>query len=193
LTKVWLTVFPLLSKDSLTIKKENLYILLEKSDSVRFQASKSFNSSYETPYEHRIISGIEKDELCHLPLLVEKQNGLFVMITEADLYNYPGLWLKGTGKAEFTATNPPYPKKLRYTGSVYGHGQISETENFIAKVNGTRTYPWRIFAVAGNETELVENNMVYLLASPNVIGRCFVDKTGSGNVRLVGEKQHLRR
>jgi alpha-glucosidase len=156
-------------KDSLTIKKENLYILLEKSDSVRFQASKSFNSSYETPYEHRIISGIEKDELCHLPLLVEKQNGLFVMITEADLYNYPGLWLKGTGKAEFTATNPPYPKKLRYTGSVYGHGQISETENFIAKVNGTRTYPWRIFAVAGNETELVENNMVYLLATPNVI------------------------
>ncbi|HSM47473.1 MAG TPA: glycoside hydrolase family 97 N-terminal domain-containing protein, partial [Draconibacterium sp.] len=137
--------FSTVSKDSLTITKENLDILLEKSDSVRFQASKSFNSSYETPYEHRIISGIEKDELCHLPLLVEKQNGLFVMITEADLYNYPGLWLKGTGKAEFTATNPPYPKKLRYTGSVYGHGQISETENFIAKVNGTRTYPWRIF------------------------------------------------
>jgi alpha-glucosidase len=156
-------------KDSLNITKENLDILLEEIDSVRFQASKSFNSSYETPYEHRVISGIEKEELCHLPLLVEKQNGLFVMITEADLYNYPGLWLKGTGKAAFAGTNPPYPKKLRYTGSVYGHGQIAETENFIAKVNGTRTYPWRIFAVAGNETELVENNMVYLLASPNVL------------------------
>ncbi|KAF0239565.1 MAG: hypothetical protein FD181_153 [Prolixibacteraceae bacterium] len=155
--------------DSLTITKENLIISLEESDSIRFQASKSFNSSYETPYEHRIISAIEKDELCHLPLLVEKQNGLFVMITEADLYNYPGLWLKGTGKAGFTATNPPYPKKLNYSGSVYGHGQIAETENFIAKVNGARTYPWRIFAIAGNETELVENNMVYLLASPNVL------------------------
>jgi alpha-glucosidase len=156
-------------KDSITIYKENLNINLEISDSVRFQASKSFNSSYETPYEHRIISGIEKDELCHLPLLVEKQNGLFVMITEADLYNYPGLWLKGTGKAAFTATNPPYPKKLSYTGSIYGHGQISETENFIAKVTGTRTFPWRIFAVASDETELIANNMVYLLATPNVL------------------------
>ena len=161
--------FSTFSKDSLIILKENLNINLEASDSVRFQASKSFNSSYETPYEHRIISGIEKNELCHLPLLVEKQNGLFVMITEADLYNYPGLWLKGTGKADLTGTNPPYPKKLNYTGSVYGHGQISETENFIAKVAGIRTFPWRIFAVASDETELIANNMVYLLATPNVL------------------------
>jgi alpha-glucosidase len=157
------------AKDSLIVYRENLNISLDESDSIRFQASKSFNSSYETPYEHRIISGIEKDELCHLPLLVEKQNGLFVMITEADLHNYPGLWLKGTGKAEFEATHPPYPKKLRYTGSIYGHGQIAETENFIAKVNGTRTYPWRIFAVADDEIQLTDNNMVYLLATPNVL------------------------
>ena len=49
------------------------------------------------------------------------------------------------------------------------HGQIAESENFIAKVDGTRTYPWRIFAVADDEIELVDNNMVYLLASPNVL------------------------
>jgi alpha-glucosidase len=157
------------SKDSLIVYRENLNINFEESDSIRFQASKSFNSSYETPYEHRLITGIEKDELCHLPLLVEKQNGLFVLVTEADLYNYPGLWLKGNGKAIFTGTNPPYPKKLNYTGSVYGHGQIAESENFIAKVNGTRTYPWRIFAVASDETELIANNMVYLLATSNVL------------------------
>lgn len=156
-------------KDSLIISKENLVLNFEASDSVRFQASESFNSSYETPYEHKNISGIEKNQLCHLPLLVEKKNGLFVMITEADLYNYPGLWLKGTGKAQFEAANPPFPKKLKYTGSIYGHGQIAEPENFIAKVNGTRTYPWRIFGVASNETELIANNMVYLLATPNVL------------------------
>ena len=157
------------SKDSLTIYRENLSINLEESDSIRFQASKSFNSPYETPYEHRIISEIAKEELCHLPLLVEKQNGLFVMITEADLYNYSGLWLKGTGKAAFAGTNPPYPKKLNYNGSIYGHGQIAESENFIAKVSGKRTYPWRIFAVASDETELIANNMVFLLATPNIL------------------------
>lgn len=157
------------AKDSLIIRKENFILRFETGDSVRFQASETFNSSYETPYEHRIISGIEKGLLCHLPLLAEKQNGLFVMVTESDLYNYPGLWLKGTAEAKFGATNPPYPKKLKYTGSIYGHGQISEAENFIAKVAGTRTFPWRIFGIAENEAELVDNNMVYLLASPNAL------------------------
>ncbi len=155
------------AKDSLTIFKENLNIQLAETDSVRYQPSKSFNSSYETPYEFRKISGIENGNLCHLPALIEKQNGSFVMITEADLYNYPGLWLCGTGKAALNAINPPFPKKYSYSGSIYVHGQISEKEEFIAKVKGTRTFPWRIFAVAEKEAELISNNMVYLLASPS--------------------------
>ena len=157
------------AKDSMIITRENLQLNFAEKDSVRFQASETFNSSYETPYEHKLISDIKKDQLCHLPLLVEKANGLFVMVSEADLYNYPGLWLKGSGAAQLAGTNPPYPKKLYYTGSVYGHGQIAENEKFIAKVAGTRTFPWRIFAVADNEIQLVDNNMVYLLASPNVL------------------------
>jgi alpha-glucosidase len=157
------------AKDSLIITKENLAVDFEVKDSVRFQGSESFNSSYETPYEHKIISEIEKGGLCHLPLLVEKQNGFFVLVTESNLFDYPGLWLKGTGSGQFEGTNPPYPKKLRYTGSIYGHGQIAETENYIAKVAGTRSYPWRIFAIADDEKGLVSNNMVYLLSTPNVI------------------------
>lgn len=156
-------------KDSLIIYKENLSVDFDAIDSVRFQASTTFNSSYETPYEHKLITQIEKNSLCHLPLLVEKQEGFFVMITEADLYNYPGLWLKGTGNNKFEGTNPPFPKKLKYTGSIYGHGQITEAENFIAKVAGTRTFPWRIFALANDEKELISNNMVYLLATPNAL------------------------
>lgn len=157
------------AKDSLIIYKENLSVDFDANDSVRFQASTTFNSSYETPYEHKLITEIEKNSLCHLPLLVEKQNGFFVMITEADLYNYPGLWLKGTGSNKFEGTNPPFPKKLKYTGSIYGHGQIAETENFIAKVAGTRSFPWRIFAIANDEKELISNNMVYLLSTPNAL------------------------
>jgi alpha-glucosidase len=153
-------------KDSLIVIKENLNIQLDPNDSLRFQPSKSFNSSYETPYEFKKISAIDNGNLCHLPALVEKQNGSFVMITEADLYNYPGLWLSGTGKSELKATNPPFPRKYNYSGNIYGYGQIAEKEDFIAKVKGSRTFPWRIFAVAGSEAGLINNNMVYLLASP---------------------------
>lgn len=157
------------SKDSLRIIRENLDLYFETSDSARFQSSETFNSAYETPYEHMKLSEIETGKLCNLPLLVEKQNGLFVMITEANLYNYPGLWLKGTGKPQLSAVNPPYPRTLTTTGSAYIRNQVAGTYDYIAKVNGSRTYPWRIFAVGDNEKNLIVNNMVYLLASPCAI------------------------
>ncbi len=154
------------SKDSLTIIRENLDVYLDASDSVRFQSSETFNSAYETPYQHAKVSEIPKDKLCNLPVLIEKQNGLFVMITEADLYNYPGLWLKGTGHMQLSATNPSRPKTLTSAGSEYVRNQVAGTYNYVARVNGTRTFPWRIFAVAGDEKDLISNSLVYLLASP---------------------------
>jgi alpha-glucosidase len=154
------------SKDSLIINKENLSIQFHEGDSVRYQSSKSFNSAYETPYEHDVLSEMETPKLCYLPMLVEKGKGPFIMVTESDLYNFPGLWLRNRGGAVLEALHPPYPKALNYSGSVYGHGQVQETYDFIAKVEGQRSYPWRIFAVAENEEKLIENNLVYLLASP---------------------------
>ncbi len=151
-------------KDSVTIYRENLDIYLDSSDSARFQSSETFNSAYETPYEHQGIREIPKDKLCSLPFLVEKQNGTFVMITESDLTDYPGLWLKGTGLAQLSGTNPPYPKVFTSNVSPYNLGQVADTYGFTARVKGARTFPWRIFAIAGNEKELVSNNMVYLLA-----------------------------
>ncbi|MFO7575892.1 MAG: glycoside hydrolase family 97 N-terminal domain-containing protein, partial [Bacteroidales bacterium] len=47
------------SRDSLVILRENIDIMFEKSDSARFQSSKTFNSAYETPYEHDAISNIQ--------------------------------------------------------------------------------------------------------------------------------------
>ena len=155
------------AKDSLTIIRENLSIQLHESDSLRYQSSKSFNSSYETPYEHDRFGDMELDKRCYLPMLAEKKNGSFVMLTESDLYNFPGLWIENKGKAVLKGLHPPYPKAYKYSGNVYSHGQLLETYDYIAKVKGERSYPWRIFAVADNEEELIENNLVYLLASPS--------------------------
>jgi alpha-glucosidase len=157
--------FSTTAKDSLTVIKENLSVHLHKSDSVRFQSSESFKSSYETPYEHDIFRDMKPGKLCSLPILAEKQDGSFIMIAESDLYNFPGLWLRNGGNASLDGLHPPYPKSFNYSGNVYGHGQIVESYDFIARVQGTRTYPWRIFAVANHEEDLVQNNMVYLLAS----------------------------
>ena len=156
-------------KDSLKIVNENLDLYFEQGDSVWFQSSETFSSPYETPYEHKDINDIGKGRLCNLPVLIEKQNGTFIMITESDLYDYPGMWLAGTCKEQLSAVHPKYPEKLTGSRSEYNRNQVEQTRDYIAWVNGTRSFPWRIFAIADNEKELVDNNMVYLLASPSVI------------------------
>jgi alpha-glucosidase len=45
----------------------------------------------------------------------------------------------------------------------------NSTCEYIARVEGRRTYPWRIFAVADTEAGLIDNHMVYLLASPSKV------------------------
>lgn len=162
--------FSISEKDSLRIIRETMDLYLDKSDSVRFQSSETFNSPYETPYEHENITGIKSGKLISLPMMIEKQDGPLVMVTESDLYDYPGLWFKGTGQAQLSAINPPCPKSLTTTGSTYVRNQVAGTHDYIAQVKGNRTYPWRIFAIAGDEKELVSNSMVYLLASPCSIG-----------------------
>ena len=158
------------SKDTLTIYRENLNIYLDGGDSIRFQSSETFNSAYETPYENNGLEKIEKDKLCNLPLLVKKRSGEFLLVTESDLYDYPGLWLKGTGQNQLSSAHPFYPRTFTATTSVYTSKQVDAAQNYIARVNGTRTYPWRIFAVASSEKDLIDNNMVYLLASPCTLG-----------------------
>lgn len=158
--------FTISGKDSLRIVKENLDLYFETGDSLRFQSSETFNSAYETPYEHQKVQDIKTGRLISLPLLVEKTDGTFLMVTESDLYDYPGLWFSGTGESKLSAINPPYPKSLTNTGSTYVRNQVAGYYNYVARVIGTRTYPWRIFAVAEKEEDLIENNMVYLLASP---------------------------
>ena len=153
-------------KDSLTVLKENLQVKFERGDSARFQASRSFVSNWETPYEHWQMDEIEKGRLINLPVLVKKGNGPFVMFAESDLFDFPGLWALSTGSDLLEITHAPFPKRLNYDGNIYGQGKVAETEDFIAKVKGTRTFPWRIFAVAEDESGLVTNNLVYLLSTP---------------------------
>ncbi|MCF3107357.1 glycoside hydrolase family 97 protein [Niabella sp. CC-SYL272] len=153
------------AKDSLVVLHEQLSLQFAAGDTARFQASESISSAYETPYEMQPLSGIAPGRLCNFPFLVQKKDGRFLMLTESDLYDYPGLWLTGTGTNRLEVTNPAYPQTLDYSGSIYNHGQVKTRSGFIARVSGTRSFPWRIIAVADQEADLIQNNMVYLLAS----------------------------
>ena len=91
-----------------------------------------------------------------------------VTILESDLRSYPGMFLKADGH-QLTACFAPYPKAMDYH-RWRGMSYVSETEDYIAKSSGRRTYPWRVLAITEKDTDMPVNNLVYALAAPNQIG-----------------------
>ncbi|MCP3933301.1 MAG: glycoside hydrolase family 97 protein [Bacteroidetes bacterium] len=152
--------------DSVIVDSENFDIEFAERDSIYFQPSKTFNSCYETPYEHLAINDVGPEGYCCLPALVKKQNGINVLITESDLGDYPGLWLKGRANSSLTSAHAGYPVSFKYEGNAYRQGQVKKHASYIAKTSGNRTYPWRIFAIAENDADLISNTLVYQLAKP---------------------------
>ncbi len=156
-------------QEDVLVNKENFSLLFATTDSIILQKSTTFNSSYETPYEHSAVKDVTKEGYGCLPALVKKENGTNIIVTESDLVNYPGLWLKATGTTTMISAFPGYPVSFKMEGSPYVHGQVKEHAGFIAKVEGNRSYPWRIFGIAENDAELLSNTLVYQLASPSEI------------------------
>ena len=105
--------------------------------------------------------------LAFLPVTID-ETVRKVTIMESDLEAYPGMFLHAEGlnlKASF-AKYPKTTDHYQWRDQLY----VTSTEDYIARCTGNRTFPWRIVAVAHDDTEMPVNNMVYALAAPNRIG-----------------------
>jgi len=126
-----------------------------------------FFTSFENTYTHTNLSQMEPERLAFLPVLVELKNGKKAVITEADLEDFPGLLLRNeNGKQGFTAIHAGYPKVEEQGGHNNLQYVVKERENYIAKVDGKRNFPWRCVVISENDKELADSDLVYLLASP---------------------------
>ena len=132
---------------------------------VYYPREESFFSHNERKYLPVKMAEIESTAIASLPAVVEAAGGVKVAIAESDIDDYPGLWLKGTGGNGLTATFPPYP--LKETLEKDRDFKVTEAADYIAVTKGTRTYSWRIMAIAEKDGDLITNQMVYLLAKPS--------------------------
>ena len=129
---------------------------------------KQFYNSFENTYQYINIGDWDRERLAFLPLLVEGPNGKKICITEADLLNYPGLYLSNRNKSNsLVGVFAPYPKEIKQGGHNNLQGEVKLSEPFIAKCEGKTEFPWRAIIVSENDYELTNNDMVYRLASPN--------------------------
>lgn len=129
-----------------------------------------YQTSYESPYDVLKMNELTADSLIILPLLVENKNGVKVVITEADLEDYPGLFLTvNNNKDGFKGEHSGYPLVETPGGHNNLQSIVTQYANYKAKTKGTRTHPWRVVAVAENDFELLNNDLVFLLAAPSRI------------------------
>lgn len=129
-----------------------------------------FSNSFEQPYVNEAITKLNDKRLMILPFLVDLGDGKKLCITEADLEDYPGMFLNNTtDKPSLKSVHAPYPKVKQQGGHNRLQMLVKERENFIAKTKGTRSFPWRVFVVSENDKQLADCDMVYRLASPSRI------------------------
>ena len=131
---------------------------------------KLFETSFENLYTHlSALSEMDENRLAFLPLLLELPENRKVVITEADLRDYPGMYLKHSGDRSLNGIFAPLPKKWEQGGHNNLQYRVKERHDYIAKTAGTRTFPWRVIAIAKEDKELANNDLVYLLSEPSKV------------------------
>ncbi len=131
-----------------------------------------FHDSFESRYTVTPMSQFDMTNTAFMPLLVDLKDAGKVLIMESDLESYGGMLLAyNPEKGGFKGLLPKYPKSFK-RGTTRCKNFVSETEDYIAKLDGARTFPWRVVAYAKTDIELPTNDLVYALASP-----CRIDDT----------------
>lgn len=146
---------------NITVDTERLDINLSKQDLLYYPEETEFFSHNERAYIKYTSSTLKK-RLGSLPTLVATTAGPKLWISEADLYDYAGMWLQGNSGKGVKAVFPGYPTAENQTSD--RDLRVTQRDTYIAKTAGRRTFPWRIFGLADKDIELLNNQLVYQLS-----------------------------
>lgn len=149
-------------KDEVVVENEVVDLNFSSDYGVLFPEEESLYSHYERTYLDLKLSSLAAGKFCSLPTLIIADNNIKIGITEADLFDYPCLFMEATGKTTFKSKYPHVILKYDPKGD-RGIQNIQEA-GYIAKTSGTRTFPWRVFMISTEDARLVENQMVFLLS-----------------------------
>jgi len=156
-------------KGEAIVKDEELAINFPHSYLSHLSLTESFKTAYEHPYSHIQSADYKADDkMTTLPVLLETDKPYKILISEADLIDYPCMFLKSSGKNGMVSAFPKCPLEFGDDGD--RSVKIMKEAEYIARTKGTRTFPWRLFVITKEDKQLIENEMVYNLSTPNVLG-----------------------
>ena len=162
----WLTTM----KDSICVENEVVNYHFPSNNQVYWgsdKENKQFQSHYELIFKDTLLNAYSDQQFCALPLYMSTSEGTKMLLTESDLLDYSNLFYFGTKGNAINGGFPKVIKKSKLTGDRGTH--VLENENYIAKTIGSRSFPWRLVMVAKEDKDLLDNNLVYQLGSPNIL------------------------
>lgn len=129
-----------------------------------------YSTSFENQYTTVPLRKMDSRRLCFLPIMMHCDNGIKMCITESSLCDYPGLYLYKNPRPEhagiLNGEHAPLPKRVEQGGHNNLQLLVKEREDYIAEMDRTKHFPWRIMMV-GTAEEIAMNNMSYLLGEPS--------------------------
>ena len=153
---------------SLIVNKEHALFSFDRQAKITFQKDDSPAGNCEKPYVSKLVGELTGDDMGNNAALIELPASKRLVLLEADVQNYPYLWIKGCeGKTGIYHWNAPAAIDIRDRGinrDMFQVRSVTDRHDYIAKVQGTRTFPWRIVAIADTDADLLRNQLVYLLA-----------------------------
>lgn len=152
------------------VMQENTVFQLTDACDLVLQQPNRFKTGCEE--EYTIVKSSEwkkEDKMTELPVLIMGKNQK-ILLSEFDLVSYPGLFLKGNGDNSLSAIQPKNP--LEYEDDGDRKQRILKEADYIAKTDGTRTFPWRYMLITQEDGRLAENTMPMRLAQ-----KCQLDDT----------------
>lgn len=129
--------------------------------------SQYFNS-FENTYTYTKLSNMDAGKLAFSPLVVEIEKGKKICIAEADVENYPGMFLiNRDGSTSVQSDFAPVPAKTVQGGHNQLQQIVTEDQSYIANCKAKTKFPWRVAIVSTEDKELADSDMIYKLASPS--------------------------
>jgi len=128
---------------------------------------RQFDSSMEGYYNVAPITKWNPKRISYLPTLVKSDKGVDICISECDLFNYSGMYLAPDGGTRLHGVMPACPAKMEQDGHANIQMLVRSREDYIAKIAPDEVLPWRVVMIEGNDTDMLDNDLVYCLATPS--------------------------
>ncbi|WP_172992036.1 glycoside hydrolase family 97 protein [Lacipirellula parvula] len=134
-----------------------------------FPEEESVNSHQERVYKHLKLGEISSDRFCSTGVLIGLGENRKVYISESDLRSYPGMFLHGLGNGKIGLAGKFAGYALESNALNDRDVPVTKAAEYLAKTEGTRTFPWRVMLVTEKDSELLESEIIFQLAPPLAI------------------------